>query len=249
MDLLERIDQGFKKLRLRDRVIATAATVAIILLGANLTLLKPQRLRIADVAGKYQVSQDALEDTRRQLSDLERDIANGVDRYAKERAELEKMYADMREVEAFFAAHDVDTAQAHGLIRGMIKDIPDLKLASLKSLPTSTFYTPPPPPAEKAPEPAKPNVLPDVKNVAQFLKKDDSKPKAVALTTKVVYRHGVELVLNGSYPALMSYLERMQNYPKRLFWSEAQLTTPDYPEVTLRVIIHTLSDRATPPLN
>lgn len=55
------------------------------------------------------------------------------------------------------------------------------------------------------------------------------------------YRHGFEVVVSGQYSELVSYLERLESLPWRLNWNEATLDTANRPELTLTLIIHTLS--------
>lgn len=55
------------------------------------------------------------------------------------------------------------------------------------------------------------------------------------------YRHGFEVVVSGQYADLVSYLERLESLPWRLSWNEATLDTANRPELTLTLIVHTLS--------
>lgn len=55
------------------------------------------------------------------------------------------------------------------------------------------------------------------------------------------YQHGFEVVVNGQYSDLVSYLERLESLPWRLSWNEATLDTANRPELTLTLIVHTLS--------
>jgi MSHA biogenesis protein MshJ len=55
------------------------------------------------------------------------------------------------------------------------------------------------------------------------------------------YRHGFEVMVSGQYSDLVSYLERLESLPWRLSWNEATLDTANRPELTLTLIVHTLS--------
>lgn len=72
------------------------------------------------------------------------------------------------------------------------------------------------------------------------------------LTTEVVgapatvqvgslYRHGVELVLEGSYAAFAAYLERVERMPYGVFWGGLELDALAYPNLTLKLTLYTLS--------
>jgi MSHA biogenesis protein MshJ len=60
-----------------------------------------------------------------------------------------------------------------------------------------------------------------------------------------VYRHGVELALQGSYFDLLRYLEELEKRSTELLWGQVELRVTDYPQVELRVVIQTLSLNAS----
>jgi MSHA biogenesis protein MshJ len=55
------------------------------------------------------------------------------------------------------------------------------------------------------------------------------------------YRHGFEIVVNGSYADLVDYLQRLEALPWRLNWIEAKLDATDRPVLSLTLTVHTLS--------
>jgi MSHA biogenesis protein MshJ len=56
-----------------------------------------------------------------------------------------------------------------------------------------------------------------------------------------VFKHGVQITLQGSYTDLHDYLARLEKQPWRMFWARASLNAEDYPRLTLTVTIYTLS--------
>ncbi len=56
-----------------------------------------------------------------------------------------------------------------------------------------------------------------------------------------LYRHGVELVLEGSYAAFAAYLERIERMPYRVYWGSLTLDAMAYPKLTLKLTLYTLS--------
>jgi MSHA biogenesis protein MshJ len=56
-----------------------------------------------------------------------------------------------------------------------------------------------------------------------------------------IYKHGVEITLEGSYADLLAYLDQLERLPTQMFWSKAVLNSADYPRVTLTLSIFTLS--------
>ncbi|HUU71036.1 MAG TPA: hypothetical protein VMW70_00285 [Burkholderiales bacterium] len=56
-----------------------------------------------------------------------------------------------------------------------------------------------------------------------------------------VYKHGIELTLQGRYLDMLNYLDRLEALPWQMFWSEARMDARDYPAVRITVTVFTLS--------
>ncbi len=70
-------------------------------------------------------------------------------------------------------------------------------------------------------------------------------PTSVIDGGKRVYRHGVELVVVGTYVELYDYLAALERLPTQLYWGKAELDVIDHPTAKLRLVVYTVSlDRA-----
>ncbi len=56
-----------------------------------------------------------------------------------------------------------------------------------------------------------------------------------------VYKHGVEISLQGRYRDLLKSLERLEKLPWQMLWSEARMDARAYPAVRITVTVFTLS--------
>lgn len=56
-----------------------------------------------------------------------------------------------------------------------------------------------------------------------------------------VYKHGMELTLQGRYLDMLHYLDRLEALPWQMFWARAQMDARDYPAVRFTVTVYTLS--------
>jgi len=68
-----------------------------------------------------------------------------------------------------------------------------------------------------------------------------SAPDKSTPATLGLYRHGVEISVEGSYPELLAYLAMLERLPWRVYWSEASLSTQAYPTSRLTLTLFTLS--------
>lgn len=64
---------------------------------------------------------------------------------------------------------------------------------------------------------------------------------AIAKPRELLYRHGVEIVLQGSYLDMINTMQALEALPVQLFWGGARLDAQQYPEARLTLTLYTLS--------
>lgn len=251
MKIFKQWSDGFSALRLRDQIIAVTALALIIGLGGNVLLLKPQGLVIDSVRAKQTSVSAEMAEAKRALVSITSLEEKGIDPLAAERATLAELEGKIAQVTldlgANFGAEDAGPSRVGKLVRELIKSSPGLSLVSLRTRPGVQFYSPPAPPP-----PPKEGAKREVEKVlATFSKDKPAEPVAppAVLVNKPLYKHGVDVSVRGPYPALMAYLEGMQKFPQRIFWSEASLDATNYRDATLRLVVYTVSDQPVAPLN
>jgi len=57
-----------------------------------------------------------------------------------------------------------------------------------------------------------------------------------------LYQHGVEISLQGTYPQIVDYLNKIGQREPGLFWANLELQVNEYPKSTARLVVHTLSN-------
>lgn len=60
-----------------------------------------------------------------------------------------------------------------------------------------------------------------------------------------IYKHGVRIVLRGSYADLLQYLEAVEQMKTRMLWGAVKMEVLQHPEVELTLTLYTLSLEAT----
>lgn len=64
-------------------------------------------------------------------------------------------------------------------------------------------------------------------------------PGAGAKEGAALYKHGVEITLQGGYLDVLEYLARLERQPWRVYWARAAMSA-EYPRVTLVLTLYTL---------
>ncbi|MGW8392099.1 hypothetical protein [Pseudoduganella sp. HUAS MS19] len=64
--------------------------------------------------------------------------------------------------------------------------------------------------------------------------------KAAPAQRELLYRHGVEVVLQGGYMDMLDYMQALEGSPQQVFWGRAQLDARNYPASTLTLTLYTL---------
>ncbi|WP_432377445.1 hypothetical protein [Duganella sp. P38] len=58
---------------------------------------------------------------------------------------------------------------------------------------------------------------------------------------ELLYRYGVEIVLQGGYVDMVNYMAALESLPVQLFWGKAQLDAQQFPNSRLTLTLYTLS--------
>jgi len=58
---------------------------------------------------------------------------------------------------------------------------------------------------------------------------------------RLVYKHGIDLTLEGGYLDLLDYLTRLEKLPWQMFWARTHIDATQYPRVQMMVTLYTLS--------
>jgi len=62
--------------------------------------------------------------------------------------------------------------------------------------------------------------------------------------TARIVRYDLSLGVDGNYAAVLSYLQRLENLPWTLFWSDFELEVRKYPHNVARLTVYTLGQRS-----
>lgn len=212
---------------LRERAMVFAAMVASVLFLLYTVSVEP-------LLNKQKLLRLQVKQQQNQISGIDNEIAAMAQGFVVDpdaatreklkalRHEIDTTSEGLMAVQKGLVAPDKMAPLLDQLLRGNGK----LKLMSMKTLPVTGLNEALQPavaanaaPAAGAPAPAEPA----------------PKPR------ELLYRHGVEIVLQGSYLDMVSYMEALERLPVQLFWGKARLDAQQYPNSRLTLTLYTLS--------
>lgn len=223
----------FDGMSLRERVGIVAAAAVLVYFVMELGLLNPEAARTKALTRRVEAQQAELAAVRKEIGELTGLFMH--DPNVKEKAQIESMKNSIAQADALIGQLDSNAPQVSAVVKELLAGSSGLTLLSLRTLPVSTMFQ-----SKAAPvaAPAKPAA--DAKDAAP-------KPEAPPRPAAAIYRHGIEISVKGNYLALLPYLERLQKYPRPLFWGDASLRV-EYPEGVLRFNVYAMSGQPGSPL-
>ncbi len=207
----ERIDA----MTLRERAIVFAASALVLLFLGFALVINPLNDRMR---GMTRDLQRKVADTRVLQEQVQAAInAPDDDPDAPRRAQIEDLKARIAQADAQLTEHQrgmVPPERIPNLLEEMLRRDRRLELVALRSLPAVELFT------DQA---------------------GNSEPAQPARNSIRVYRHGVELTVSGGYFELLRYLDALEQLPYRMFWKNIDVATTDYPRITMKLTVYTLS--------
>jgi MSHA biogenesis protein MshJ len=245
-----KLDQWAMALSLRERLMAFGAA------GAVLVFL-PYQLVLEPGWAKQRAMRDMMQQQRAQVAAIEGelaqlDAASSLDPDKELRQRLLRLQEDSAALRVSLRTAQkgmVAPEKMSPLLQQMVQGHGKLRLVSLKTMPPQGMVDGQFP-ASTGDEPAATTSTPAV---AASLPTPLAAPAPAAAGAtpapapaappqpSLLFRHGVQLVLEGSYPDMVNYLQALEHMPTRLFWGGAALDAQKYPQARLTLTLYTLS--------
>lgn len=211
---LQKLGQRFDARLPRERALLAAAAVGGIVLLGNAFFIDPPLARSRQL---HRQAGQQMEETRTlaaQAGALKTQLAADPD--AARKAEITQLKAELAGVEADLKALEgnfVAPDQMNGLLEQLLSSHSRLRLLSLKSLPPV--------------------------NLAEAKKGEGTAESSGSPLG--LYKHGVEIRLEGSYADLYAWLLQLEGTQRKLLWGDARLTVIEHPRTVLTLTVYTLS--------
>jgi MSHA biogenesis protein MshJ len=216
----ERIAEKIDALSLRERglVFFSLALVVLGLLYSALVRPVMEQQRIISRSISQQESQIRV--TNQQLGTMITSRREDPDAANRRRLEeLRRRIGDTRQALAQRQSTLIAADRMAGLLEDLVARNRNLELVDLKSLPPTR-----------------------VGAGSAGAKADPTPPRP---DERAIFRHGVELTVQGGYMDLLEYVRQLERLPTQLLWGKIDLSVGEYPKVTMKLTLYTLSlDRA-----
>jgi MSHA biogenesis protein MshJ len=218
--LWQRYAPRFDALSLRERVMVFAALMVAVVALAYTAAIEPQLVKQKRMAGAMLQKHSEMKAFEAQVTKLVG--GGGLEAGRSERERLARVRAELAVLESRILAEErkfTAPSQMRAVIEGLLARNRGVALVEMKTLALDTIAA-------------------GAKPAAQSAKPAAAKPAA---GERLIYRHGVELTVTGSYLELVSYARDLEKLPKQLYWGALELDAASYPKVSMKLTVYTLS--------
>lgn len=212
---------------LRERALVFLAIALVLIVSVNLLLIDPLLTRSKNLQKRIVQDELQIQAMRSQIEEMM--AAANVDPDAAMKARLKDLR--LQSEQATVTLQDIQSGlvppqQIPALLQDLLRNNRSISLVSMKTLPVETLGVAGPVPISNTPAAAGAAAVP-------------TDPSTVPVGA--IYKHSVEITVQGSYMDLLSYLDRIEALPWKMFWGKADVDGKNYPTVTLTLRLHTLS--------
>lgn len=218
-----KINERYLALTRRERLIVSAALIFAPLMLGDALVLDPLRARVKQAQGSLAQQSSSLAEIQAQVSGMQQQLQNDPDAGAK--AELAALVVERQKLDEALrelGATLVRPEEMNALLEGMLARNSSLRLLSLKTI--------------------APRSILGQKAVNQAAAESRGKVEERKFD---LYKHEVELRVEGSFSELQAYLVQLEQVNRGLLWSGVQYKVLEHPRAEMSVMVYTLSpDRA-----
>ncbi len=197
---------------LRERILIFAAAAFTLVSMLNAFLLDPLSVEQKRLSALVVQQQERMKETQAKLNEIL--LAKQTDKISPQRERIAQLREQLVQGENYLnVTRDklVHPEQMAKLLEQVLNKNARLQLVELSTLPASPFV-------EQA----------------------DDKTKAV-LQERQIFKHGVKIMVRGSYNDLTQYLAALEGLPAQMFWGMAKMNVVQYPKAELTLTLYTLS--------
>lgn len=214
-------------LSLRERFIVFVMAVLVVSMSVNAVVLDP-------LYAKHKLLSEQVKQDRAKSADIQQQLqqklrAHAIDPDEANRAQLMQLKKQIEQMQNALLDMQkglVPPDKMAALLEDILKRNGQLRLLSLKTLPVTVLNE------------SEPSVVKTAANTGATISGSSNSSGEKAGT---VYKHGVEITMQGKYLDMMNYMVQLESMPWQVFWGKAKLNVDEYPKTTLTLTLYTLS--------
>jgi MSHA biogenesis protein MshJ len=216
----DRMTPRFNALKPRERVLVFIAGAAIIACIGFVAVIDGAMTRNKQLAKTVERQTTELAQLKDQIAELNRTLVADPDSEGQKRAvALRKVLTGYDSELKGFQQGLVPPNRMVRLLEEMLGRDTRVHLVKLRTLPVTALIETPAASAQPATATAE-------------------APKPAG---SLVYKHGIELTVEGAYLDLMDYQSRLERLPWKMFFARTSLDSSAYPKVYMTITLYTLS--------
>ncbi len=207
-----KISGKIDSMTLRERCIVFVAAAGVIIFAVFYLFLNPTYAKQKATLATMSQNRDMLAGVEAEIAQTM--LAHTVDPDAADRARLQQVKIEAQALSSALMAMQqgmVPPERMTGLLERILRAHRSLRVTSLRTLP------------EDAPAAAVP------------------KPGEAAAPPQLLHRHGVELILQGSYPDMVAYMAALEGMQGQIFWGSSAIKVDTHPNASLTLVVYTIS--------
>ena len=219
-------------LTLRERGIILLVISAAIVFLFNSLLIDPQYAKQKILSDKIKQEQAQIAATRIEIAQRAANMNADPDTEIRRRiASAEQQLVQIDSTLQALQKNLVRPEKMTALLENILKRNHQLQLISLKNLPLV-------------------NVIDEMENTTSLASKAATGMNSILGGSVngseqslggAIYKHEVEIVLQGNYLDMLNYMRELESLPEQVYWNKAKLTVIEYPKASLTLQLFTLS--------
>jgi MSHA biogenesis protein MshJ len=218
----QRMAKRFDALKPRERVLVFIAGAAIIACIGFVSVVDGAMTRSKELAKAVEKQKTELGLLKSQIAELNRTLAANPDAEGRKRAEMLRKQLTGFDIELKGVQQGlVPPNRMVKLLEEMLGRDARVHLVKLRTLPVTALVEAP----AASTQPA-----------AGTAPAEQPKPAG-----SLVYKHGIELTIEGAYLDLLEYQSRLEKLPWKMFFARTSMDSTAYPKVYMTVTLYTLS--------
>jgi MSHA biogenesis protein MshJ len=215
-DQWRKYGRRFDAMSMRERLMVYVAVVSLVLFAGFQFGMAKALSGSTRLSAQIQQNQGETAIAQQQSQILARSLADDPNvalrkQIAAITQQVEEKDATVRSVQKGL----VPPTKMAAVLENMLNRSRGVKLVSLKTLPVKTLVERP--------------------------VEEGAAEAAEVVDEHQVYKHGVEITLQGGYLELADYLARLEQLPWQMFWARTDMDASDYPRVRVTLTLYTLS--------